>query len=134
MPAERRASTGLRIVLFCFLTVPGIVIASEKGESITGRVSTRERHLEGVTIALRVAGSATVAAAAVTGHDGKYRLRGVADGAYIVTPEKAGYVFTPRTRSVTIEDDAVKTQDFVAFTAHTISGRVTTNHGGASAP
>lgn len=79
----------------------------------------------GVTVSLSGHRSATT----TTGTSGAYAFADLPDGAYTVTPSKAGYTFSPPSRAVTLSGADVGGQDFVAspipIGARTISGAVT---------
>ena len=116
-------------------------LAKADTETISGRVTTaapeseegERRHLRGVTLTLRD-GSGAVLATALTEEDGGYRFDKVSSGRYTVTPAMPDFAFTPASRAVTIDDKDAKKQDFTALPTHRITGRVTTNYGGASNP
>lgn len=58
----------------------------------------------------------------VTGSDGTYAIRYLANGTYTVTPTLSGYTFEPATLSVTIQDADVTGKDFVASAASEAQG------------
>jgi hypothetical protein len=136
----RRLAVAVSAVL-ATIAIGALTVAAKEGAgSISGRITTDAagspddaRHLDGVVLTLHAAPSGTVVASALTGNGGKYHFKTIAAGEYTVTPDKLGYVFAPGTRSVNVADDHVKGQDFIAMQAHRIAGRVTTNHGGATA-
>ncbi len=68
--------------------------------SIKGSVTTGAGALAGVTIS---AGSQT----ATTDASGNYTIGGLTGGVYTLVPSKAGYSFTPTSRSVTVGPDAL---------------------------
>ncbi|HEY7726396.1 MAG TPA: carboxypeptidase-like regulatory domain-containing protein [Anaeromyxobacteraceae bacterium] len=80
-----------------------------------------------VTGATAVAVALSGASAAVTTTDagGAYSFSGLANGAYAVTPSKAGFAFAPPSRSVTVSGASVAGQDFAATATHSVSGTVT---------
>ena len=56
---------------------------------------------------------------------GAYRLDGVADGTYTLTPSLAGYTFTPASQPVTVAGKAITAQEFVAKAVpNAVSGTV----------
>ena len=77
--------------------------------SISGTITFNGSGLAGVEVS-------TTGTSAVTGSSGKYKLTGLANGTYTVTPLKAGYHFTPTTLSVTISSADVEGKDFTATT------------------
>jgi YD repeat-containing protein len=76
--------------------------------SISGRVTSKNKGLAGVTMTLIGAASATV----MTDTSGNYTFTEVASGSYTVTPIKTGYTFTPTNRAVQIYGANVTGQDF----------------------
>jgi uncharacterized protein (DUF2141 family) len=91
----------------------------------------------GVTLTLGGAASNTATSAA----DGTYAFTGLANGSYTVTPSKAGFTFTPASRSVTVAGASVTAQSFVAaantsLVSGTVSGAaaVTVTLGGGATP
>jgi hypothetical protein len=76
--------------------------------SISGRVTSKNKGLAGVTMTLSGAASATV----MTDTSGNYTFTELANGGYTVTPSKTGYTFTPTNRAVTISGANVTGQDF----------------------
>ncbi len=99
---------------------------------IQGNVMSGGSPLSGVTMTLSGAAGGTT----TPDSKGKYTFRGLANGAYTVTPSKTGYVFTPTSRNVTISGANVTHQDFTgtaAGTTYSISGAVKTSTGTAIA-
>jgi subtilisin family serine protease len=96
--------------------------------SITGTVTSGGRGLQGVTMTLD--GAAT--GATTTDSSGNYSFTGLHSGDYTVTPSRAGYVFTPANRAVTIGAANVTGQNFTGTVAYSISGAVTS--GGSPLP
>ncbi|MBI5611603.1 MAG: carboxypeptidase regulatory-like domain-containing protein, partial [Gammaproteobacteria bacterium] len=80
--------------------------------SISGRAVTALGSgfsgLSGVTISLTGAATASTA----TDGSGNYSFAGLANGAYILTPSKTGYTFSPVNRAVTISGANVTGQNF----------------------
>ena len=66
---------------------------------------------------------------ATTASNGTYTIPGVPAGSYTVTPSLAGYGFSPTSYGVTVSTADV-TQNFTAFKAHNISGKVTAGTSG----
>jgi hypothetical protein len=85
----------------------GLLILRYPAEaSISGRVvDSSGNPVEGVDVAAGTAYSAT------TDAEGEYTVAEVAPGAYTLAPGKAGWVFTPPTRTVSVPPDATG-QDF----------------------
>jgi len=85
----------------------------------------------GATVTLSGASSASTTADA----SGNYSFGGLANGAYTVTPSKAGYTFTPANQAVTVNGAS---QAGVSFTAQaiptwSISGTISPTAGGSGA-
>ncbi|MFN3649235.1 MAG: S8 family serine peptidase [Armatimonadota bacterium] len=92
---------------------------------VTGTVTAGGSGLSGVTVTI---GTKT----ATTAADGTYTVTGVEGGSYTVTPARAGYVFTPASRSITVSAD-VSGVDFTgAVGSKSIGGRITLNGTGLS--
>jgi len=106
----------LRTFIFIIFYVIVISLAScgpgGGGErySISGRVTSDGSGLAGVTMALTGTGSAST----TTDSNGTYQFTGLSNGSYVITPSKAGYVFTPTSRSVSISNANITGQDFGA--------------------
>ncbi len=136
--AQFPAAVMSAVLFLSVLVLPAVAMAKE--ESISGRVTTdatdsgdkEMRYLSGVTMTLRNVQSGAALATAPTDKEGRYEFKKLADGTYTVTPQKTNFAFTPASRAVTIEDEDVKKQDFIALPTHSISGRVATDFGGAS--
>jgi len=79
------------------------------------------------TVKLTGATTATVTANA----SGVYSFTGVTNGSYVVTPTNTGYLFTPATRSVTV-NGANATANFSSSKTYSISGTIS-GGGGAGA-
>ncbi len=77
---------------------------------VTQAVGSAFAGLSGVTIGLT--GAAT--ASAVTDGNGNYSFSALANGAYILTPSKTGYTFSPVNRAVTVSGANVTGQNFAA--------------------
>lgn len=92
---------------------------------ISGRIAQGATAAAGVTVS---AGGAS----ATTGLDGRYTLRELAAGTYTVTPAKAGFVFSPATRSVALTTASAPGVDFTALPLLNIRGTVTQNGAGIS--
>lgn len=105
------------------LTVPPSVTdlsftgVSQRVFSVTGRLTLGGKAVAGAVISDGLGHLAT------TGADGRYALIGLPEGTYILTPQKAGLVFVPPTRTVALTTNR-KGQDFVAGLAYSIAGRV----------
>ncbi len=81
--------------------------------------------LSGVTITA----TGTSTATATTDTSGNYTLTGLVNGTYTLTPQLAGYGFTPTTLPVTVSGANVPGQNFSARAGYTISGTVSLNTG-----
>ncbi len=74
--------------------------------TISGTItSTAGAGIAGVTVS-------TGSNSTTTSATGAYTLSGIANGTYTLTPSRAGYAFSPTSRSVTIADANVAGQDF----------------------
>lgn len=78
--------------------------------SISGRVTYGRGVLSGVTMTL----SGTADKTTTTNINGDYIFNSLANGAYTVTPTKAGYSFTPASRTVTLSGASATGQNFSA--------------------
>jgi hypothetical protein len=118
---------------FTFVILPGIlaIVASGCGEggdgggyvsstySISGTVSGSGK--QGVTITLSGSGTGT----ATSDESGNYSFSGLANGSYTLTLSKDGYIFSPASRSETINGENKTGVDFVAsIPTFSISGTV----------
>jgi hypothetical protein len=84
---------------------------------------------KGVTITLSGTGTSTTATTFIvpeglnrqniSAKSGFYSFVGLANGSYTVTPSLAGYIFTPVSVTVTINDTAVPDVDFTSTTVTT---------------
>lgn len=96
--------------------------------TISGQITAGANGLAGVNVALSGASSAN----AVTDANGNYSFPDLLSGGdFAVTPTRAGYQFTPATRTLT-NLQANQTASFSAVAIHTISGQVTLNGSGLS--
>lgn len=87
--------------------------------AISGTVSGATA--QGVTVTL----SGTASGGTTTAAGGTYSFTGLVNGAYTVTPTKAGYTFNPTSQPVTVNGANVPGQDFVATAlTYAISGHV----------
>ncbi len=91
-----------------------IVDTLPANNSIAGRVTdTGAQPVLGVTVSAGAGGSA------ITDASGYYTITNVTDGSYTLTPSKAGYTFSPATRSISAPPNA-SGQDFTAAAVSTI--------------
>jgi len=88
------------------------VFKSPDGYVVSGTVTRGAIGLGGVTVTL--SGAATKST--TTGSDGSYKFSDLTNGAYTITPAKAGIIFTPASRSCSINEGDVTGQDFSAAT------------------
>ncbi len=88
--------------------------------SISGTVTSGGIPLTGVAMVLSGPSSRTT----TTDSSGNYTFAIVGNGSYTVTPSKVSYVFSPASRSVTVNGASVTGQNFTA-TTFSISGTVT---------
>ncbi len=93
-----------------------VVFTPTTTSSITGTISGPGGA--GATVSLSGAATATVVASAA----GTFTFTGVADGSYTVTPNNAGYAFTPASQAVTVAG-ANATANF-ATVSYTVSGTI----------
>jgi hypothetical protein len=95
--------------------------------TISGQIAASGTGLSGVTVALSGASTATT----TTGSGGNYSFTALAPGTYTVTPSRAGYTFTPPSRTFT-NISSSQTGNFTANAAatYTISGRITRSGNG----
>ena len=94
--------------------------------SVSGTVTSGGVGLSGV--AVNLTGAATQST--TTDSNGYYSFSGLFNGAYTITPSKAGYTFTPPSKDVTISGADITGQNFAA--TFSVSGTVTS--GGAPFP
>jgi outer membrane protein assembly factor BamB len=96
------------------------------GSSVQGTVTLAGVGLAGVTVSATPGGKS-----AVTGADGRYMISGLDARAYVLTPMKPGYAFTPPTRLADLASGGGMGQDFVAVPAPPrVSGRILNAQGG----
>ncbi|GEM_PF-3714485 len=95
-------------------------ITSVPSYKISGKVSGDV--VEGVTINLSGAKEDTT----TTNFEGYYEFTGLANGTYLVTPYKEGYVFSPPNQEVVIDNCNKENVNFTStWVAFTISGQIT---------
>lgn len=94
--------------------------AASTTHSISGTILDGASPVQGVKVEVDAAHSA------FTNASGQYTIVGLADGGYTVTPSKAGYSFSPTSRSVTISG---ANQTGVDFTATATGGTVVLQDG-----
>ena len=83
----------------------------------------------GATVTLSGVANATVTASA----SGTYTFTGLGSGNYTVTPSKAGFIFTPANRAVTVATANVTGVNFTSAAQLTIDRTATTNRSGTGA-
>jgi hypothetical protein len=97
--------------------------------TISGQILEGTNGLGGVTVTL----SGTQSATTMTDANGNYSFGNLTDGGSVtVTPSRAFYIFTPESRSVSIDGDRSGINFTATLQTYNISGRVTTNGGGLS--
>ncbi|SRR6266540_1248321 len=79
---------------------------------------------EGVTLTLALGSTTNVVATTTTDALGNYAFTDLLTGSYAVTPAKAGYVFSPNVRWVTLSSADATGQSFTAAALHAITGSV----------
>jgi len=95
----------------------------QAGYTVAGIVTFGGGGLNGVRVTL-----GTGPNHAFTNLHGYYMLRGVANGSHTLTPTKAGYIFTPSERTVSVAGGSVSGQDFSAEQPnYVVSGRITSD-------
>jgi beta-glucanase (GH16 family) len=95
--------------------------------SITGTISP---FGSGATVSLGGAATAT----ATANDQGVYAFSGLGNGVYSVTPQKAGYTFSPTNRTVTVNNASVSGVNFTAQPpTYSVSGSITPAGGAAGA-
>ncbi|MGD0168368.1 MAG: carboxypeptidase regulatory-like domain-containing protein, partial [Smithella sp.] len=95
--------------------------AAPASYSISGTATINGVALQGVSITLSGAGSATTA----TDTSGNYAFANLSAGSYTVTPSLAGYTYSPSSTTVNITD-ANQSQNFTAApVSYSISGTAT---------
>lgn len=104
--------------------------ADATGHSISGTVRSGGLGLSGVSVTL--SGAADQSTTTDTG--GNYSFSWLSDGDYSITPDKAGYAFTPQEQEVTVGGADVTGQDFaVSATLPGAPTEVTASAGNAQA-
>ena len=78
--------------------------------SISGRVTSGGSALDGTTMALTGAGSASTN----TDSNGAYQFTDLNSGSYTITPSRAGFAFNPPNSPVTVNNTNITGQDFAA--------------------
>jgi uncharacterized repeat protein (TIGR02543 family) len=81
--------------------------------SISGTVTAASVGFQGVTMTLNTSATTT------TDANGAYSFTGLANGSYTVTPSNTGYIFSPSSKSVTVNGANVSGQDFTASSTST---------------
>jgi len=95
------------------------------GYTISGRISNSAGvQIAGVTISRT--GSATTV---VSNSAGYYTFISVQPGSYTLTPSKAGYRFTPASKTIGITNANVSGHNFIGATGYNISGRIANSSG-----
>lgn len=79
--------------------------------SISGRITLGGSGLAGVTVTLTGTASS---AATLTDTSGNYQFSNLAPGAHMITPSKAGYTFSPSSRTVIATNVDITGEDFSA--------------------
>lgn len=141
-------SDGIRRVLprvseialaLCFALIIGLASCGHGGGgsnvmfpssgSVVGTITLSGAGLAGVTVTATPGGKS-----AVTGADGRYMLGGLDNRAYVLTPMKPGYAFTPPTRLADLATTGGYGMDFTATPMPpSVSGRVLNAQGGGFA-
>lgn len=90
--------------------------------TLSGSVTESGNGVPGVTV---TAGNNS----ATTQNDGTYTITGLTTGVYTVTPSKAGYSFSPVSRTVSVSANVTNVKFTTSKGSYTISGTVRTNSG-----
>ncbi|MFI5107226.1 MAG: N,N-dimethylformamidase beta subunit family domain-containing protein [Terriglobales bacterium] len=98
--------------------LPGVNFAGVATYSVSGTISPAAMG-SGATVALSGAATATTTADA----SGNYTFTGLLNGAYTVTPSKAGFTFTPANQAATINSASLTGVNFSAVT-YSVSGTI----------
>src|SRR6266545_4341312 len=114
-------SPAFRSVTVSGADVTGQDFVSALGHAVSGTISGAVAEGVAVTLSSSVTGTHQVA---TTDAAGRFAFAGVVDGAYLVTPEAPGYVFSPASRTVAVSGADVGGQDFWAAALHVVSGTV----------
>lgn len=99
--------------------------------SISGTVTSSGTGLQGVTMTLSTAATAT------TDVSGNYLFAGLANGSFTITPSKSGYTFNPSSSTQTVSSANITGINFVAAPINvtgTWSGTLTLNTQSGSGP
>jgi len=102
------------LLIFCHFLALGLATCgptSTPTYSISGRVTSGGSGLAGVSITLSGGGSTQTT---TTDNNGDYQFFNKAAGSYVITPSKAGYAFTPATRTAVVSNANVSGEDFLA--------------------
>ena len=127
-PLVLRLVAGIALVM---MAAPSA--AAQPGSvSLSGRVSgAAGTAIAGVT--LTVTGGPIPVLPVTTGGSGTFAVAGLAPAVYTVTPSRAGFVYTPASRTVTLLDGDAGLDFVEAAVAYTISGQVVDATGAAVA-
>ena len=97
--------------------------------SISGQVTLTGSGLSGVTMSLNGTSSATT----TTDSSGNYSFTGLDNGVYAVTPDRAGFTFSPVSSPQTVSGVSLTGINFTASAlTYSISGQVTSSGSGLS--
>lgn len=114
----------------------GIVMAFQALNSIPRPVFTITGHVQ-TSAAVAVSGVSVTrtgsATPVTTNANGDFTFTNVPNGTYTLTPSKAGFIFSPTTRSATVNGANVTGQNFTATAVFSISGHIATSGGTAIA-
>ncbi len=112
------------------VTVSGANATASFSSATTYTISGTISGAGGANATLQLTGSS---AATVTANaSGAFSFTGLPNGAYSITPSKAGYTFTPTVRNITVNGLNVTTSFSSTVTTYTISGTIS-GAGGANA-
>ena len=93
----------------------------QTGSPVSGTVSGDAM----AKVLLTLTRNGTVAGTTFSSEGGGYRLEGVVDGTFTLTPSLAGHSFTPTSRTVSVTGNAVSGQDFTSKAVpYAVSGAV----------
>lgn len=104
--------------------VTGLAFTGEGPFNASGKVTNRGAGtaLSGAKITLTGGG---LTLSAMSDINGLYTITYIPNGTYTLTATRAGRLFTPATRSITVAGANVAAQDFAAYSVFSVSGQVT---------
>jgi hypothetical protein len=113
-----------------FLFTPASQPATISSGNVTGvNFSTITYSISGTISGLSINGATVVltgssTAVATTDASGNYSFTGLQNGSYTVTPTATGFIFTPTSQSITINNSNLTGVNFLATVTYSISGTI----------